>query len=214
MTCGDRHGRGARVDRREVATRVLQREQSVGERNEHRDFAAHLVLPVEQRDLMDQIVVEQHVVDAPILAELLEVDVAQTRAPSGIERTHALPLRRRLGRIVPPIERTLIGGEIVDDVGQLARRMADEGRELAESTRGGRRRNRGGFCALEVEDSVTSKPKTSAAQERRREFIGGVPLVGFERGRLAFAEMIVRVRSGGAQRASVVSRAVVSLSAT
>ena len=123
----DNSARGdARIGRRELAPRVLQREQPIGERQQRRRFGAQLVLSVEQRELVLKIVVEQDVVDAPFLTELVEVDLAEPRAPSAVEVAHAAPLCRGVAGVVPPVQRLLIGGEPVDDVGELAGGSADE----------------------------------------------------------------------------------------
>ena len=81
-------------------------EQTVGERKQNHCFAAHFFLPIEQRELVLQIVVEQHVVDASFLRELVEVQLAQPRPPPRIERracgvaARAIRSRRSGGRAI------------------------------------------------------------------------------------------------------------------
>src|SRR5262249_9540346 len=91
---GERARRRARIDRHEIAASVLKGEQAVGKREQSNRLTAHLILAIEQIDLVLVVVVEQDVVDTSLLRQLLEIQLGKSRAPSGIELAHPLALRR------------------------------------------------------------------------------------------------------------------------
>ena len=86
--------RSGRIHGHEVAARVLEREQSVGEREQRSRLGAHPVLPVEQRDLVLQVVVQQDVVRASLEVQSVEVEFAEPGAPRGGKVAHATALVR------------------------------------------------------------------------------------------------------------------------
>ena len=59
---GEGAGGSAGIDCLETAACVLEREQSICKGKQRRCFGAQLVAPVEQRDLMFQVAIEQHVI--------------------------------------------------------------------------------------------------------------------------------------------------------
>src|SRR5688572_5481026 len=95
---------------------------------------------------MPQVAVEQHVVHAPLGAELVEFDFAQAGPPGGVKLAHASAPGGRVVGIVAPSESRAVDGEAVDDGGQLARRPGDEGGERRRGGGGG-----GGGTSLEQE---------------------------------------------------------------
>src|SRR5688572_12646347 len=85
---------------------------------------------------MDEVVVQQHVVDATLLAQTVEVVLAQPRAPLVVESPHALALRRRIVGVVAAVERLLIERESLDDVRQLTGGIRDRRQSRDRDHRG------------------------------------------------------------------------------
>ena len=73
-----------------------------------------------RRELVGEAVAQQHVVDAAVDAEAIEVDRRQPRLPVGVVLLHAREALRRLLERVAPAQRGAIGRVAIDQIAQLA----------------------------------------------------------------------------------------------
>ena len=118
---------------------------------------------------MPQVVVEQHVVRATLLSQLVEVDVAQPSPPPAIKFSHALALFRRVGGVISSRHRRLVRGELFDDWSELAVRLSDarsedRNRRHRIGRSDDRRRLRGGKWRRHLRDAEMRRHE----QHRRR----------------------------------------------
>ena len=86
--------RRLRVDCLEIATIILEREHAIGKRKQRQHFLALELLAIHQLQLIAHMVVQQHVVGLAFLRQSVERELAETRAPRGVEGADAGALCR------------------------------------------------------------------------------------------------------------------------
>jgi len=104
-------GRGGGIDGLVASPRELQLRDRVGEGHQRRELRRFACLAIEQRQLVDDAVVEQEVIDARLLAQRREVDVAELPPPSLVEGTHAVAALGRVRDVVPAEQHAAVGDE-------------------------------------------------------------------------------------------------------
>ena len=81
-----------RINRFEIAPRVVQRKHRVAERQQRLHLDALRIVAIGQLELIPQIVVKQDVVNLSFLRHPVEIERFETRAPRRDEAAHPCPL--------------------------------------------------------------------------------------------------------------------------